>query len=108
MKTIFSYQTDIIRLSENRTYHAVVIISKQTDYLEAKVILESDFSKDEIVLGTYHSTTFDYAECYSHIYSMLNDLSSIKVFPLAILVLDEFFKIIFSNSDIFIIITTKS
>ena len=75
MKTIFSYQTDIIRLSENRAYHAVVIISKQTDYLEAKVILESDFSKDEIVLGTYHSTTFDYAEYYSHIYSMLNDLS---------------------------------
>ena len=74
MKTIFSYQTDIIQLSENRAYHAIVILSKLSNSLEAKIILESDFSKDEIVLGTYYSPTFDYAECYSHVYSLLNDL----------------------------------
>ena len=75
MKTIFSYQTDIIQLSENRAYHAVVILSKLSNSLEAKIILESDFSKDEIVLGTYYSPTFDCAECYSYVYSLLNDLS---------------------------------
>lgn len=75
MKTIFSYTTDIIRLSEDRPYHAVVVLSKLSKSLEAKVILESDISKDEILLGTYHSPTFDYAECYSHVYSLLNDLS---------------------------------
>ncbi len=75
MKTIFSYQTDIIKLSDNRNYHAVVTTTKTDKGLESKIILESDYSKDEVLIGTYFSSTYDYAECCSHVYSMLNDFS---------------------------------
>ena len=75
MKTLFSYQTNIIQLSEKRGYHAVVILTKTDKGLEAKIILESDSSTDEIVVGTYFSSTYDYVECNSYVYSMLNDLS---------------------------------
>ena len=75
MKTLFSYQTDIIKVSDNRNYHAVVITTKTDKGLEAKIILESDCSTDEIVVGTYFSSTYDYVECNSYVYSMLNDLS---------------------------------
>ena len=75
MKTLFSYHTDIIKLSDNRNYHAVVITTKTDKGLESKIILESDCSTDEIVVGTHFSSTYDYAECYSHVYSILNDLS---------------------------------
>ena len=75
MKTLFSYQTDIIKVSDNRDYHAVVISTKTDKGLETKVILESDHSKDEIVVGTYFSSTCDHVECNSYVYSMLNDPS---------------------------------
>ena len=74
MKTIFSYHTDIVKLCDNRAYHAVIISSKTDKGLEVKVTLESDKNKDEeILLGTCFSKDFDNAECYSHIYSLLND-----------------------------------
>ena len=74
MKTIFSYHTDIVKLCNNRAYHAVIISSKTDKGLEVKVTLESDKNKDEeILLGTCFSKDFDNAECYSHIYSLLND-----------------------------------
>ena len=74
MKTIFSYHTDIVKLCNNRAYHAVIFSSKTDKGLEVKVTLESDKNKDEeILLGTCFSKDFDYAECYSHIYSLLND-----------------------------------
>jgi hypothetical protein len=75
MKTLYSYQTNIIQLSEKRSYHAVVILTNKDNGLEAKIILESDFSNDEILVGTYFSSTYDYVECNSYVYSMLNDLS---------------------------------
>ena len=75
MKTLYSYQTNIIQLSEKRSYHAVVILTNKDNGLEAKIILESDFSNDEILVGTYFSSTYDYAECNSHVYSILNNLS---------------------------------
>ena len=74
MKTIFSYHTDIVKHCDNRAYHAVIISSKTDKGLEVKETLESDKNKDEeILLGTCFSKDFDNAECYSHIYSLLND-----------------------------------
>ena len=74
MKTIFSYHTDIVKLCDNRAYHAVIISSKTDKGLEVKVTLESDKNKDEeTLLGSCFSKDCDYAECYSHIYSLLND-----------------------------------
>lgn len=74
MKTLSSYQTDIIQLSEERNYHAVVISSTSEKGLDVKVILKSDFTDDEVMVGSYFSAQYDYAMCYCRVYSILNDL----------------------------------